>query len=219
VRQLPNARVLAHPRALPHLIDPERLWQASRKTLGELALRYGSIEPVPEDRITAAGDMMKLDLGKGLVLEIYLTPGHAPHHMSIFDRANGVLLAGEAAGVCVFDTIRLTTPPPFKLEETLASLDRLIALEPKRICYSHFGCYDNAPEKLRRSRQKLLDWYEIIKSAAVAGNEPEAVFAMLKEKDRSLDYLNRLTRDQYNREYALLLNSVKGIYNSVRESA
>ena len=214
-----KARVLAHARARPHLINPEKLWQASRKTLGELALQYGDIEPVPEDSIIDVEDTMKLDLGNGLTLEIYLTPGHAPHHLSIFDRADGILIAGEAAGVCVNGNLRLATPPPFRLEETLSSIDRLIALEPQTICYGHFGCYDNAPGNLRFVRQKLLDWYETVKSAAKAGSEPEAIFNMLRKTDRSMDYLNRLTPDQYNREYLLLLNSVKGIYNSVQESA
>lgn len=214
-----KARVLAHARARPHLINPEKLWQASQKTLGELALQYGNIEPVPEDSIIDAEDTMKLDLGNGLTLEIYLTPGHAPHHLSIFDRADGILIAGEAAGVCVNGNLRLATPPPFRLEETLSSIDRLIALEPQSICYGHFGCYDNAPGNLKFVRQKLLDWYETVKSAAKAGSDPEAIFNMLRKTDRSLDYLNRLTPDQYHREYLLLLNSVKGIYNSVQESA
>ena len=218
IREMGRANVVVHPRGRSHLVNPDRLWEASLKTLGELAVKYGKIEPVPEDRIMVATDGMKLDLGDGVVLEIYLTPGHAAHHLSVFDRANGVLVAGEAAGVCVNGNARLATPPPFKLEETLASLDKLIALEPGVMCYGHFGCYEQAVERLRRSRQTVLDWYEFINLAAKEGKSPEDILAMLREKDKSLDYLGGLNRDEYNREHALLLNSVNGMYQSIRQS-
>jgi len=99
IKEMSRAKVVAHGRARPHLVDPTALWQASKKALGDLAYKYGEIEPVSEDRIIVAEDCMELDLGRGLVLEIYHTTGHASHHMSIFDRSCGVLIAGEAAGV------------------------------------------------------------------------------------------------------------------------
>ena len=214
IREMSRARVLAHSRAVSHLVAPAILWQASRKTLGNLALKYGDIEPVPEDRIVVAKDGMKLDLGRGLVLEIYLTPGHAAHHLSLFDRGSGVLIAGEAAGVCIDGTIRLATPPPFKFEESLSSIDRLIALEPRRLCYGHFGCYDSAPERLVLIRQKLVAWYEIVGSAAKGGKNLEEILVILREKDRSLDYLNGLDPDEYRREHAFLINSISGLAGS-----
>lgn len=218
IREMTRAEVLAHHRARPHLIDPRVLWKASLETLGDLALLYGNIEPVPEDRIVVAADMMELDLGSGVVLEVHLTPGHAPHHLSLFDRANRVLIAGEAAGVCIDGAIRLATPPPFKLEETLSSIDRLIGLEPHWLCYGHFGCYNSALEKLRFVRQKLLDWYEIVDSAARAGRNTQDILMMLTETDRSLDYLDSLSRDEYSREHALLTNSINGLSESARKS-
>ncbi len=212
IREMSHAKVIAHSRARSHLIDPMRLWRASLETLGQLAQEYGDIEPVPQDRIMVATDLMKLDLGRGLVLEIYLTPGHAPHHLSIFDRAGGVLVAGEIAGVCVDGIIRPATPPPFKLAEALASIDRLVALEPRKLCYGHFGCYDNAVERLMSMRRKLLEWHEIISSAAKLGKNSEDILMILREKDRSLDYLTSLSGDEYSREHLLLINSINGLY-------
>ncbi len=215
IREMPTAKVIAHSLARQFLIDPARLWEASVKTLGDLALQYGSIEPVPEDRFMAATDMMKIDLGHGLVLEIYLTPGHAPHHLSLFDRANGILIAGEAAGVCLDGVIRLATPPPFKLEETLSSMDRLISLDPSMICYGHFGSYDNAVERLRLVRSKLLTWHEIVGPAAREGKNPEQILSLLREKDQSLNYLDSLDESTYRREHTFLLNSINGLSRSI----
>jgi glyoxylase-like metal-dependent hydrolase (beta-lactamase superfamily II) len=188
-----NAKVVANRRARAHLLDPTVLWKASLETLGELAIKYGSIEPVPEDRIVDATDQTKLDLGQGLILEIYLTPGHATHHMSLYDRKNGVLIAGEASGVCTHGRIRPATPPPFKLGESLSSIDRLIELEPRKLCYGHFGCYDNAVKKLRLMRQKLSTWYQIVNSAAKAGKNPEDILALLREKDNILYCFTQMT--------------------------
>lgn len=217
VKHIKNAKVIAHSRARPHLIDPSALWQASQKTLGEVAAKYGEIEPVSEDRIITATDQMKLDLGRGLVLEIYLTPGHAPHHLSLYDRTNNILIAGETAGVCIDGNIRPATPPPFKLGEFLASVDRLIALKPKRLCYSHFGCYDNGTERLQLIRQELLEWHEIVSPLARGGKSPEEILAILREKDRSLDYLDGLSRDEYGREHQLILNAIRGLSEASRQ--
>jgi glyoxylase-like metal-dependent hydrolase (beta-lactamase superfamily II) len=217
LREMSNAKVIAHSRAISHLVDPTMLWQASLKTLGEIAIKYGEIETVPEHRITAATDQMKLDLGRGLKLEIYLTPGHAPHHLSIFDRANGVLIAAEAAGVCIEGAVRPPTPPPFKLEENLSSIDKLINLEPQKLCYSHFGCYDSASERLKAYRQKLIDWHKIVGAAAKAGKSPEDILKLLRKKDKSLSYLDHLDRDEYAREFTLLINSIRGLAGSVQK--
>ena len=218
IKELSNAKVLAHSRARSHLIDPTMLWEGSLKTLGDLALKYGPIEAIPENRIVVATDQMKLDLGHGLALEIHLTPGHAAHHLSIFDRASGVLIAGEAAGVCIDGMVRLATPPPFRLQETLSSVDKLIALEPQRLCYGHFGCYDNGLERLKLYKEKLLAWYETVNSAARAGKNPEDILLLLREEDESLSYLDGLDRDEYNREFALLINTIKGLAEPVGEA-
>lgn len=209
-----NAEVLAHSRARSHLIDPTSLWEGSLKTLGDLAMEYGNIEPVPENKIISVTDKMELDLGRGLVLEIHLTPGHAVNHLSLFDRMNGVLIAGEAAGVCTNGLVRLATPPPFKLEDTLSSINKLIALEPRKLCYGHFGCYDNGLERLKRFREKLLRWHEIVNSAAGEGKSQDEIFSILRENDNDLRYLDSLDKHQYQREYGFIINSIKGLSGS-----
>jgi glyoxylase-like metal-dependent hydrolase (beta-lactamase superfamily II) len=211
LKHLDRARVVAHSRAVPHLIDPARLWQASRKTLGELADQYGRIEPVPEGRIVPAADGMKLDLGAGLDVEVYLTPGHAQHHLSLFDRGSGVLLVGEAAGVCIDGALRPSTPPPFRLEETLASIDRLVALEPRRICYAHLGCYDNPRELLEEAKRQLLSWREVARADREEGGSPEETLERLRREDPVLAYLADLSPTECEREVKMLVNSVAGL--------
>ncbi|MDY6907890.1 MAG: MBL fold metallo-hydrolase [Chloroflexota bacterium] len=211
IRQMSRARVVAHPRAVPHLVDPGALWEASQKQLGPLAHLYGEIEPVPPDRLVAAHDLMELDLGPGLDLQVHLTPGHASHHLSIFERTRAVLLAGEAAGVCIDGSTRPSTPHPFRLSQALSSIERLIALEPQVLCYGHIGFHPDATGRLEAMRDRLLAWHELVTRAATAGRDPEAILPLLKESDRGLDYLDALDSDELERERTLILNSIAGL--------
>src|SRR5579871_2343267 len=53
-RQLPNARVILHPRGAPHMIDPGKVTAASIAVYGEERFRelYGEVEPIPAERVT-----------------------------------------------------------------------------------------------------------------------------------------------------------------------
>ncbi len=214
-RALPNARVVAHERGRRHLADPTRLWQASLDTLGDIAVRYQEIEPVADERIIDAADGMKIDLG-GVTLETLLTPGHAPHHLSIICQPENILLAGEAAGVCCDGKPRPATPPPFRMEVSLASLDRLIELAPDKICFGHFGCFDDAIGRMKTARQQIVTWYKTIKAAAEAGKEPEEILTQLRAEDEALDVLNSLDEASFEREHSLLLNTIKGMASARR---
>jgi glyoxylase-like metal-dependent hydrolase (beta-lactamase superfamily II) len=211
LKSMKNAHVLVHPRGRQHLIDPTALWNASLETLGELAVRYGQIEPVPEEKILTAEDGMKLDLGKGVVLELYMTPGHAAHHLSIFERPHGVLLAGDSAGMYTDGVLRLTTPPPFRLSDYFTSLDRMIALQPKLLGYAHYGCYPDAITRLRATKEKAQMWYDIAQAGARVGKTPEQVAQEVREKDKDLAYLSTLDKDEFVRDYSLFVTSIHGM--------
>ena len=50
VRHFPDALVVCHPKGASHLVDPERLWQGTVKTLGATGRAYGRFvhaQPVP----------------------------------------------------------------------------------------------------------------------------------------------------------------------------
>jgi glyoxylase-like metal-dependent hydrolase (beta-lactamase superfamily II) len=211
VNKMKNARVVAHPRAYNHLVDPAALWKASQETLGGLALKYGSIDPVPENRIIIAEDRMKLDLGKGSVLEIYLTPGHAPHHLCVFNRREGILLAGDMAGIHMDGFLRPGTPPPFRFHDYITSLDRMIALSPAQLGYAHFGCYDNAVARLRAVKAQTILWYEIAQAGAKEGKTAEEIIKLIGKKDKTIDKLNALNKRIFQRDRTLILNTVRGL--------
>jgi glyoxylase-like metal-dependent hydrolase (beta-lactamase superfamily II) len=211
LRAMQNARVLMHPRGRQHMVNPAALWQASLDTLGELARKYGEIEPVADDRILDAADGMKLDLGKGVTLEVLMTPGHAAHHISLFEPAGRVLLAGDSAGVYSSGSLRLTTPPPFRLDIYLASLDRMIALNPQVLCYAHFGAFPDAVGRLRAAQAKAKLWFDAAQRGVQTGKTAEQVAENLRAIDPDLAHLGRLAKEEFNRDFSLLVTSVHGL--------
>lgn len=64
-RLCPNATVLAHPRAAPHLLDPSKLIAGVKVVYGEEQYEalYGDIEPVPEERLRIVQDQEWSEFG------------------------------------------------------------------------------------------------------------------------------------------------------------
>jgi len=159
---LPNAKVLVHPRGMPHLINPEKLWSSAQTVLGFVSEFFGKPESVPKERIIpiTAGT---IDLGEGAKLKVIETLGHASHNLSYQESFNRGVFPGDAAGTYFpeFDVVLPTTPPPFHLEAALASLDKLISLQPTVLYYSHFGKAANAVQRLSDYKNQLQLWATI----------------------------------------------------------
>ena len=157
----PTARVVCQKKAQHHLTAPARLWEGSRAVLGAVADTYGEPQPVPESALATYADLATAGI------EVIPTPGHAPHHLSFLHQ--GTLFVGEAAGTFL-DLgdhgwyLRPATPPRFFLETALASLDRLLALEPvpERLAFAHHGLLkgqarDLLEESAATSKVMLMD--------------------------------------------------------------
>jgi glyoxylase-like metal-dependent hydrolase (beta-lactamase superfamily II) len=188
LKYLPKASIIVHPRGAPHLADPERLWQQSKVVLGKITEMYGKPEPVPKERIIAATDGMTFDVGNGVKLEVIETLGHASHHLSFYAPLSEGIFPGDAAGIYLneIDVIVPTTPVPFRLDITLASLDKLKALRPTVLYYSHFGKADNAVEKLQTYERQLRLWAKIAKQGVENGEGLETISSRIIESDASI---------------------------------
>jgi glyoxylase-like metal-dependent hydrolase (beta-lactamase superfamily II) len=219
IRSLPNAKVIVHRRGAPHLAKPEKLWQQSREVLERIADWYGQPEPVPLERIIEAADGMTFDLGDNVAIKVVETLGHASHHQSYYETLGGGVFPGDAAGVYInkFDLVVPTTPAPFRLDGALASLDKLIALEPKALYYSHFGEALNAVGRLRSYGDQLRLW------GRIAGQELENKqgFDAIREKILSSDPNVRkalgFIKVHPILSETVLVNSIQGVIESARK--
>jgi len=162
LKALPNAKVIVHPRGMPHLIDPQRLWESAQSVLGFVSEIFGEPEPVPKERIIPITEG-SFDLDSGAKLKVIETVGHASHSLSFHESFNNGVFPGDAAGTYFpeFDVVIPTTPPPFHLDSALASLDKLISLNPSVLYYSHFGKASNAVQRLIDYKLQLQLWSRI----------------------------------------------------------
>lgn len=212
---MPRAKVVVHEKGKKYLVNPEKLWQGSKKVLGELADEYGMIYPVPEERILTPDDGEIFDLGEGIELEALLTPGHAPHHLSFLERGNKILFIGEAGGVYTLGKIRPSTPPPFNLGQMLSSIDKLVRLEPALLCYAHFGSATDSVNKLLSYGNQLNLWRRIILGSISNEESSDKIYHKLLSQDESCDYIVKSSFGE--RERGFLLNSIKGFSQHLRE--
>jgi glyoxylase-like metal-dependent hydrolase (beta-lactamase superfamily II) len=192
MKRLPNAKLIVHPRGAQHLVNPEKLWTQSRQVLGRVAELYEAPEPVSPERIVPTKDGMIVNLGKGMELEVIETLGHASHHFSYFERNSRTLFPGDAAGIYLnqFGVIVPTTPPPFHLETTLASIDKLKENDPRILCYTHFGVATDAIEKLERHAAQLRLWAEIVTNGLQKGETLEAISESIHQRDPAVRAVN-----------------------------
>ncbi|MDH5793421.1 MAG: MBL fold metallo-hydrolase [Candidatus Bathyarchaeota archaeon] len=185
LKYLSKAKVVVHPRGVPHLANPEKLWQQSKEVMGSITKMYGKPEPVPEERIIAATDGMMFHVGNDVSLKVVETLGHASHHLSYYEPLSEGIFSGDAAGIYLneVDVIVPTSPSPFRLDIALASLDKLISLKPKVLYYSHFGKAYNAVEKLQTYSQQLTLWAKITKQGIENKESLEAISKRIIEND------------------------------------
>lgn len=210
-----RARAMVHPLGVRHMASPDKLWQGSLKALGWVAEQYGNIDPAPESRLVAAVEGMTLNLGDR-DLRVIFTPGHAPHHISFWDPESKELFLGEAAGVYHHDVdaVRPATPPPFDLEATLDSLQKLTSLKATSLYYYHGGWVSPELNTIERSRRQLLLWKDLIPLAQ--SGQREKVFTFLLEQDEELRRLRKLPEPQFEREKFFILNSIAGFLNYLK---
>ena len=149
MRALPNATLAVHPRGAPHMIDPERLVAGATAVYGEeeIARSYGEIAPVDAARVREVRDGETLDLA-GRPLLCIDTPGHARHHLCVWDERSRSWFTGDTFGLSYreFDNahgepfvIPTTSPVQFEPEPLKASIRTMLARDPVAMHLTHYG--------------------------------------------------------------------------------
>jgi glyoxylase-like metal-dependent hydrolase (beta-lactamase superfamily II) len=219
LKHLPRAKVIVHQRGAPHLANPEKLWQQSKEVMGSIAEMYGKPEPVPEERLIAATDGMTFDIGNDVSLKVVETLGHASHHLSYYEPLSEGIFPGDAAGIYLkeINVIVPTTPPPFRLDIALASLDKLIRLKPRVLYYSHFGKAYNAVEKLQTYAQQLVLWAKIAKEGVENQESLEVISKRIMESDRAIQEAKEYIKSHPVLSETVLNESLQGFVGFVEK--
>lgn len=148
MESLPNAQAVLHPSGAPHMVNPTLLTRGARAVYGKerFADWYGSIVPVPAERVIEVSDGETLTFG-GRELRCFYTEGHARHHYCIDDPASKGVFTGDSFGVSyreldtdagefIFPT---TSPIHFDPPEAHKSVDRIMACDPDHLYLTHYS--------------------------------------------------------------------------------
>ena len=220
LKSLPNAKVIVHPRGMPHLVDPERLWPSSQKVLGFVSEIFGKPEPVPKERVIPVTEGT-FDLGYGAKLSVTETVGHASHNLSFQESFNGGIFPGDAAGTYLpeFDVVVPTTPPPFYLYSALSSLDKLINLEPTVLYFSHFGKANNAVERLKDYKLQLQLWADIAKEGVGKNWSLEQIRNKIIAEDTAMHLVTDFVKSHRIYSKTVLENCIRGFIEYSKQSS
>jgi glyoxylase-like metal-dependent hydrolase (beta-lactamase superfamily II) len=184
VRENPRIAVYVHNLGAPHMIDPSRLLASAQRlwpdTLHQL---FGETQPVPKENLHILEGGETLTLGTRN-LEVAYTPGHASHHVSYFDAAEGTAFIGDTTGIRIDNgpyILPATPPPDISLEIWDKSFATILARRPARLFLTHFGYADKPAEHVEEFRRRLHRWAElaaeILRSASTEAEAKKAFVA------------------------------------------
>ena len=181
-----NASVRAHPRGIPHLADPSKLWEGAGELFGaQLMERYGKPQPIQRSRLREVSDSEEISLGGGLTLRSLWTPGHASHHLSYELEGTGSVATGDAVGI-IYPNVPVlvpTTPPTsFNLPLAISSLERIRDTRPARILAPHYGVMVDATNLIADNIRALKEWQVKIGSMLKDGASAEQIATTLTDE-------------------------------------
>ena len=188
MRELPNAKLVVHPRGSRHMAEPSKLVAGVTAVYGQAYVDkvYGEILPIPAERIIDAHDGLTITLGQRELLMID-TAGHAKHHICIVDRQAAAVFSGDMFGLSyrefdvdgrafVFPT---TSPTQFDAAEMHASIDRLMSFAPQGMYLTHYAQLTGLPA-LAADLHRRLDAF--VGFAEAHRGDGEARHAAIKGK-------------------------------------
>lgn len=159
-----GAKIFVHEIGLPHLANPEKLWNSAAQIYGDDMDRlWGKMEPISQELLIAANDGDIIDFGDVQFKVIY-TPGHAVHHNAY--QLNDVIFTGDVAG-CKIENGPVVPPcPPPDINLTLwkQSIQKLKDAKPSALYLTHFAKQENPIQLLTELESELDNWANFIKT-------------------------------------------------------
>ncbi|MFI8686464.1 MBL fold metallo-hydrolase [Rossellomorea sp. NPDC077527] len=145
LKECPNASIIVHPKGKRHIANPARLISGAKAVYGEkFDELFNPIIPIPEERILVMEHEEKLNLSDSCTLTFYHTPGHANHHLSIFDSASNGMFTGDTCGIQYsIGSERFyfpsTSPNQFDPDKMKSSINMFKDLDLDRLYFGHYG--------------------------------------------------------------------------------
>lgn len=191
-----RALVLAHPRAVKHLVNPSRLIASVREVYGGRVEMFGEVLPIEAGRVRGVEDGETVDLG-GVKLRFIHAPGHAYHQITVFVEEDGALATGDAVSMKYPDfpvQVPTTPPPSYNYPEAVKTLKKLSRLEGRIVLRPHFGPHPWTDKYFQDQLEFLGWWRKIVEDLVERGlMEDEA----LKEVMRIFGERSRVKPEEF----------------------
>ena len=170
MRMCPNAQLAVHARGARHMVNPEALWASVVNVYGkeEAEKQYGQLIPVDENRIVEVGEGEIISF-QNRKLQIFDAPGHANHHIIIFDEESKSFFTGDAFGIAYPELTNedgefifiSSTPTQFEPVKFDITIKKIMEQKPQSCFLTHFSKIMNI-EKNGSELLKQLDEYVMI---------------------------------------------------------
>jgi glyoxylase-like metal-dependent hydrolase (beta-lactamase superfamily II) len=170
-----GAKIYVHPIGLPHLQNPEKLWNSAKMIYqDEMDRLWGNMEPIAEELLIPADDGDVFTIGD-VEIKVHYTPGHAVHHNAY--QLGDILFTGDVGGVRIGDgpVVPPCPPPDINIELWKNSIDKIQKIAPTALYMTHFGRIENVPTHLEELKNILDDWANWMKPHFDAGTSPEEI--------------------------------------------
>jgi glyoxylase-like metal-dependent hydrolase (beta-lactamase superfamily II) len=111
-------------------------------------------------------------------LRVIFSPGHAVHHIALFDSLTEGLFCGDALGFLAEGMPDIPFPiglSPFDPRAYVQTIDRLAALRPKVIFYAHHGARTEVDQLIGKVKEICLAFDDIIHRGIESGEDDQQI--------------------------------------------
>ncbi|MEN2768826.1 MBL fold metallo-hydrolase [Ornithinibacillus xuwenensis] len=211
LKECPNATVVVHSRGKRHLVEPRKLAAGARAIYGDsFSEFFDPIVPIPEERLIEKGEGDFLQIGPNCTLQFLDTPGHAKHHLSIYDPVTNGMFTGDTVGIryeqLVHEGVDLflptTSPNHFDPSAMHESIERMLEMNLDYIFYGHFGM----TEKTTVALHQVSEWLDIFVEEGQQAIAEGKGYDILAERllNRVKEHLSHLTIPGDHHVYVLI---------------
>lgn len=190
-QRLSKPKVVLHPKGAAHLTDTAVLVRGARLIFGQnFEQSLGPVVPIPRERVHVASDGEVLRLANR-ELKIIFSPGHAVHHIALFDSLTKGLFCGDALGFLAESMSDVPFPvglSPFDPRAYVQTIDKLAALHPEVVYYAHHGPRTDVDQLIGKVKEICLAFDDIIHQGIKAGEDDQQI------SQRILDYSSGLAQ-------------------------
>jgi len=175
-----GADIYVHPKGLPHLNNPERLWNSAKRIYqDDMEMLWGKMKPIAQSRLIPLENGQELNIGEHS-FKVHYAPGHAVHHNAY--QLEEALFTGDVAGVkiCGGPVVPPCPPPDIHIEAWKESIHKLRTLDVETLYIAHFGRVESPQQHFSDLEMMLNDWAHWMKPYYEGQSDPKAIIPQFR---------------------------------------